>query len=261
MGSQWQFGAENVIEDSSILSSSSSVSGYEASNLLNPFPWSRWYESGATGYVIFDCGSAKDVDYVAIEVPNWPTYTGTIVVKGSNDPTFATSTTLATFSYTAPAAPYFEPAPRSLWKSFTSGSYRYFKVQTNATGAYLAVLSVGNAYIPDIGEFVGLMPPKYSENKDIINTISESGFYLGRSVLDRGVAFEVNLEFLDPDWVDTIGMRLIHILQQKPIFVCWPKYAAGSGGRCFHAWTDGSISKPANATVEFMKMGFKLRGV
>ncbi len=262
MGSLWQFGAENALYGATVTASSSSDAGFEATNLLNPFPWSKWFEDASTGFVNFDCGAAVAVDYAAIEVPNWPTYTGTIVVKGSNDPTFVSGTvTLATFSYVAPAAPYFKPAPRSLWKSFTPGSYRYFRVETNAVNAYLAVLSIGNAYVPVIGEFVGLSVPKYAEDKDIINTISESGYYLGRTVIDRGVSFDVNLEYLTPAWVEDIGMRLIHILQEKPIFVCWPKYDAGQGGRCFHCWTNGEIGKPTNQTVQFMNVGFKLRGV
>ncbi len=263
MGSQWQFGAENFIGDATIYAKSTTdVVGYEATNLLNPFAWSRWLAPNATDYVIFDLGSAKEFDYCAIEVPNWPAYAGTIVVDASNDPTFATSTAMATFSYTAPASPYFEPAPRALWKSLAAAlTLRYVRVRTDAAGAYFACLAVGNTYVPDIGEFVGLTPPKYSEDKDLINTVSEAGYFLGRTVIDRGVAFKIDLEFLSPSWVDTIGMRIIHILQTKPMFVAWPKYAAGTGGRCNHCWTDGALSPPVNQSTQFMKMAFKLRGV
>jgi hypothetical protein len=267
MGSQYAIGIENYFLNATILSYSSQAAASPAANLLNAFTWSKWQGMTTGGDdIVFDLGTAKPVDYFAVAEVNWPGYDGTITIQSSPDAvSWTTQGTI--YAQSAPAAPFYEPVPRCMANAFPSVvTERYWRVVTSATSGSLpmiGVVAIGQWVVPDIGEFVGLAPPRNNRNVDTYNALSDTGNFLGRSVVDKGTRLHMTLDFLDPSWVNTYGNRLIRVLEIRPVFIAYPiiNSAVAGGEQVGYLHSDGDIDPPTNSKTTKMKMSFKLRGI
>lgn len=269
MSRQFAIGIENHLLTATVLSFTSQAVAAPAANLLNAFSWSKWQGTTAGGdTVTFDLGSAKSADYFAVADVNWPTFTGSINIDSSSDN--ATWTNLGAISpqVSFNVAPYFEPFPRAVGITLASVvSARYWRVRTVTAGsgadiASIGVVAIGQWVIPVIGEHVGVSPPRNNRNVDTYNALSDTGNFLGRSVVDKGTRLMMNLEYLDPSWVNTVGMRLIRVLEIRPIFIAYPPILNSDGAvQVNYMHTEGDIDPPVNTKPTVMKMSFKLRGI
>lgn len=267
MTKQYAIGMENYFLGATVLSFSTQAPTAPAANLLNAFTWSKWQGLTTGGdNVVFDLGSAKDVDYFAVAEVNWPRYDGTITIQSSPDAvSWTTQNTI--YAQAAPTAPFYVPTPRCMATAFPAViTARYWRIVTSATSDALpsiGVISIGKWVIPEIGEFVGLAPPENNRNVDIYNALSDTGNFLGRSIVDKGTRLHMTLDLIDPSWVNTYGNRLIRILEVRPVFVAYPPVssAVAGGTQVGYLHSDGDIDSPTNSRTTKMKMSFKLRGI
>ena len=211
------FGYDNLFtKDASTLSAVGVTSGFSVNSLKN---WQAWdycqFDAGSNSITI-DCISAQDIDYFAIAGHElFSTGATTITLKASAD-NFATSTTLATIniSGTTFTGSYKLNTSTSISsQTITSNNvtvikldsvnYRYFRLEFNNTSVCkVGIISIGQRMEFELGFYQNSQPPVLNEDVVVTNNKSESGIYLGRSVVRTGIAPNtIAVNNVSHDWI------------------------------------------------------------
>jgi len=84
-----------------------------------------------------------------------------------------------------------------------SVSYRYYRLEfTSSTVVRIAVLALGLRTEFELGFYKGIAPPKLNEDIVVTNNKSESGIYLGRSIVRTGIKpTSINLDNISHTWL------------------------------------------------------------
>lgn len=98
------------------------------------------------------------------------------------------------------------------WRLFFTGC---------SSSTLLAVASIGLS-IPLPSEIpLDFTPPKLARNKKITNSKTETGNFIGRSVINSGVEFDVSQNYVTKAWMDSNYEALINNLEVAPFFFSW----------------------------------------
>jgi hypothetical protein len=84
-----------------------------------------------------------------------------------------------------------------------SVSYRYYRLEFTASVAVrIAVMCLGQRTEFELGFYKGIQPPKLNEDIVVTNNKSESGIYLGRSIVRTGIKpTSINLDNISHAWL------------------------------------------------------------
>ncbi len=203
---------------SAALSAVGVTSGYSVNSLKN---WQAFeFVSFNAGWsqITIDCGAAVSVDYFALGGHElFTSNTDNILLAASNDPAFATYITLATLNNVS--AGVYDGSYRyntstsipsqivddnyNVCLKLDSVSYRYYRLEfTASTTVRIAVLAIGQRMEFELGFYKGIAPPKLNEDIVVTNNKSESGIYLGRSIVRTGVKpTSINLDNISHAWL------------------------------------------------------------
>ena len=201
---------------SATLSAVGVTSGYSVNSLKNwqPFEFVS-FDTGSNSITI-DCGSAVSVDYFAIGAHElFTSNTDNIILKASALSDFSVSVTLATinnvssgvgsYAYdTSTAIPSQSVDDNyNVCLKLDSVSYRYYRLEFTASEVVrIAVLAIGQRMEFELGFYKGIAPPKLNEDIVVTNNKSESGIYLGRSIVRTGVKpTSINLDNISHAWL------------------------------------------------------------
>ena len=204
---------------SATLSAVGVTSGYSVNSLKNwqPFEFVS-FDAGWSRQITIDCGAAVSVDYFALGGHElFTSNTDNILLAASNDPAFATYITLATLNNVS--AGVYDGSYRyntstsipsqsvddnyNVCLKLDSVSYRYYRLEfTPSTVVRIAVLALGLRTEFELGFYKGIAPPKLNEDIVVTNNKSESGIYLGRSIVRTGVKpTSINLDNISHAWL------------------------------------------------------------
>lgn len=221
----------------STLSATGVTSGYSVNSLTN---WASFdycsFDSGSNTITI-DCGAAVDVDYFAMASHNLFSMGATsFVLKASTVSNFATSVTLVTMtksgdnwsgSYkldttTALASQTIDGDSVVCFK-LDSVNYRYYRLEFNNTSAArIGVLSLGQRTEFELGFYAGSQPPVLNEDVIVTNNKSESGTFLGRSIVRTGAKTQtINLDRLTHSWIYNTWLPFKQSAELNPFFYSW----------------------------------------
>ena len=228
------FGYDNLFTaDASNLSAVGVTSGFSVNSLKN---WQAWdycqFDAGSNSITI-DCISAQDIDYFAIgghELFN--TGATTITLKASAD-AFATNITLATIniSGTTFTGSYALDTSTSIPSQtvtdnnvtiikLDSVNYRYFKLEFNNTSVCkIGILAIGQRMEFELGFYRDAMPPALNEDIVVTNNKSESGIYLGRSIVRTGAKQQtINLDKISHSYIYNTWLPFKNHAEIYPFF-------------------------------------------
>lgn len=213
------------------------VSNNEAYNYAASLKnWHTWdfcrFNSGSSS-ITFDCASQKTINYVAIAGHELFTKGATTVIfKGSND-NFATSTTLLTLSksgntisgsykyntITTISNTTVTNNPVIVAK-LDSASYRYYRLEFNCTSACkMSVVSFGQRMDFEQGFYRGIAPPLLNQDVIVTNNKSESGIFLGRSIVRSGTkSNSISINNLSHDWIYNAWLSFKNHAEAYPFF-------------------------------------------
>lgn len=230
-------GYQNRLTDATI-SAVGVSSGFSANSLKN---WQAWdyvqFNSGSNSVTI-DCGSSVDVDYFAIAAHElFTTNTDNIVLIGSNDPSFTTSSTLATLnnvsagvydgSYafnTSTAIP-----TQSVDDDYVialkldSVNFRYYRLSfVNSAAIKIGVIALGERLEFELGFYRDNMPPLLNEDTIVTNNKSESGIFLGRSIVRVGVKqMTISVDNHTHSWIYNQWLPFKRSAEVNPFIYSW----------------------------------------
>lgn len=231
------FGYDNLFTaDASNLGAFGVTSGFSVNSLKN---WQAWdycqFDAGSNSITI-DCITAQDIDYFAIGGHELYTTGATTITLIASADGFATNITLATISIsgTTFTGSYKLNTSTSIPSQtitnnnvtiikLDSVNYRFFRLEFNNTSACkIGVLAIGRRMEFELGFYRDAMPPALNEDIVVTNNKSESGIYLGRSVVRTGAKQQtINLDKISHSYIYNTWLPFKNHAELNPFFYSW----------------------------------------
>lgn len=146
-----------------------------------------------------------------------------------------------------------------IWVSFqTQLSTNYRLVINPATGVTgrVAILAAGVALELEQGLQDGFSLPGASMSSDAIDSVSESGYLIGRTLLDRPDSTTIEFAPFSRGWYVANILPLRKRLIQKPWAFAWNPGQVDAGSTL--AWCDGVPGPDAYSGLKRIKMSWKI---
>jgi hypothetical protein len=248
MGSA-RIGYDNLLESGSVVASSANANF----PVKNAFDWrtSDFFKPAASGTINIDLtlSGADDADYFAFYGHDLYAHGGTIKLQYHNGTGYVDC-----FSAITPT----DNSPQMV--VFTSRSATLWRVVITCTSVFsIAVISFGSQLTLERGAYIGWTVPKFGRATRTIDSSSDGGEFLGRSIISKGVRSELRLNHASDAWMRSSGLALIKRIEQKPFFFLHDveNYPA----ECVFAFTDGEIPNPTQSAFGFMSVSIPIRGM
>lgn len=213
---------------------------YPAVNLANPSTSvkQQWRsDSTAEQYVTFTVTSESEVDYVGIARHNFGSAQIEVSVEypdPDNEGEWLELIEPHLLANDEPAIFRFEPTFLSTIR---------LKMVPDATAPRLAVCYVGKLLVLQRKIYVGHTPLNLGCQAEVQTDISESGEFLGRTLLREERSTSVSLQNLTPDWYRENMAPFVLAARSRPFFFAWrpSEYPEEAG----FAWATNS-PRPVN---------------
>lgn len=230
-------GYDNLFtQDATTISAAGVSTDFSVQSLKNWQAWDYCQFNAGSNNITLDCGTAKNIDYFAVaghELFN--TGATSIVLKASSN-NFSTSITLATISIsgttftgsyklnTSTSIPSQTVTDNNVTIiKLDSVNYRYFRLEFNNTSeCKIGVISIGKRMEFELGFYQNAQPPALNEDVIVTNNKSESGIYIGRSIVRVGVKQQtINIDNLSHDWIYNTWLPFKNHAEVFPFFYSW----------------------------------------
>jgi hypothetical protein len=133
-----------------------------------------------------------------------------------------------------------------------------FIVQNLDAAASIAVVSFGARLELPVGCKAGYRPARFSRQDRILNNLSQSGSFLGRSLIATGCAGKLSLEHMDEDWVRGYLDPFLEASRTQGWFLLWNP--DGRPTEAAYLWAK-STPEPDYEDVGFMRCTIDYEGI
>jgi hypothetical protein len=246
----------NNVLTTSLITTTTAETGNPATNLANASTSLIWRGTSviADELITLAVTGLGTLNYVAVARQNWAATGATVSLEGDTGGGYATigSTFLPT-----------NDGP--LIMMFTaSSSYTGLRIRIALGGSDVpqaAVVYAGQALLLQRKLYVGHSPITMSREVNAIASMSESGEFLGRTILGQHSTSEISLQNLTADWVRTYLNPFLQSALEKPFFFAWrpSNYPLETA----YAWVPGgSFPVPENQRSNgMMSISIPLMGI
>ena len=238
---------DNVFARGTLTASSSPVGG-EAENAVDGLTWDYWQPTGAGPHTLtVDLGAAEPVDYLALHAQNLATTLGSLTLEGSADGA----------AWTTVSGPHSPADTAPLLFLFAAVSYRYYRVSMTGAGSRLGVLQAGTRLTLPEGIFVGVAPASLNPRNEILNSTSEGGQFLGRSLIRTAVSETIKQDRVSQSFARNEWRAFADHAALRPFFYAWR--ANDYPLEVMYAWSrgDAQTSQQGNG---FMSVELAIEG-
>lgn len=210
-------GYDNLVSVSAV-AATTAAPNYPATNLANPATNLRWIADPdsppADEYLTVTITRLDPVDYVAIARHNFGTeqIPVSVEINTGDSPEWQEVIAPALLPDDGPVLFRFEPQ--------TVLGVRV-RLQPAGAAPFAAVLYVGKLLILQRRLYVGHTPLPLGRNAQIVTGQSESGQYLGRTILQEGRNTAVSLQNLTAAWYRAYLDPFIEASKLDPFFFAW----------------------------------------
>ncbi len=244
---------ENLFASSlATLSTDEEADGYEHEHLADGLPFTYWKpSSGGDHYVTAVFGVAQSVNFFCLYNHDLYEHGGSVSLEYSTDGGSTwTAAVSATPADNKPLYLTFDPVLAARW--------RLHVVADDA--CQIGVAAFGTDLQLERGMWIGFKPPSMYFDVEITTNVSESGTFLGRSLLKRGAKIELALDHLSHDWVYQYWRPFMVAALLAPFFVKWNEN--DHPDEVIYAWLNQSsdLDAPSISKHPTMKAGFKALG-
>lgn len=243
----------NLLESASSVAASSEAVGFDVENAFDWLTFDFWKPTGSTSETLTaDMGSAAAADYWAVYAHDAHTQGATLQLRGSTD-NFSASDVLVDSVAPASGAP--------IVRTFTSVSYRYWRlvIVGGSAASSIGVFSFGPRLDMPDGMQIGFTPPTMSYNDEVLNSESQGGAFLGRSIVRQGAEGRMQFELMTPAWVRSDWLPFLEHARIKPFFLSWdPTNYPAEAAYC---WTDKQITPPQYSHANYMRATLAFKGL
>lgn len=227
----------------------SETAGYEHALAYNGQAYNYWLPAtGGTHYITAVFPSAQLANYFAFYGQTVYANGGSIALQYStNAGTTWTTAASVTPSDTSPGYVVFTPVSATYWRVRVISS----------PASLLGVVAFGQDMILPHGCWNGFAPPAFARDTMVTNATSETGTFIGRSIVKKGSLSTLDLGYLDAGWMRTNWLPFQKWAELGPFFLLWNSvdYPLESA----FCWADGAVDKPSIQMTTFMQTKFKFR--
>lgn len=212
--------------------------GYSINSLKNWQAWDNVQFDAGSNSITIDCGSVVEMDYFSMAAHElFTSNTDNIVLLASNASDFSASVTLLTInndgdgvfsgSYafdTSTAIPSQTVDDDYVVAcKLDAVSYRYYRLSFDSTVAVkIGILAIGQRMEFELGFYNGTQPPHLNEDIIVTNNKSESGVFLGRSIVRTGSKpMTINIDKLSHDWLYNVWLPFKRSAEVNPFIYSW----------------------------------------
>lgn len=259
-----RIGYENFVTETNVVASGA-LAGFEESALGNSFTFEIWKPPTLPADVDIDLGEARTIDYLGLAVNGLSNCE--IRLSYSADGLTYTEARSAILPENRSTMLLFEPVTARYWRlsvigwaetatlsaDFTTQTY-LLGDYTDAGGAYLGVLYLGQALQMQRAMYQGHTATNQAARNEIRPTRSEGGQWLGRSVVRRGYNGDYSWSNLTALWYRDNFQPFVEAAVTGPFFVAWrPETFADE---VEFGWTEQDISPNNTGPRDLMSVSF-----
>jgi hypothetical protein len=242
-------GYENLLE-LGVVTASSENADFPVANLVD---WltSDFFKPAASGTINIDLllTGADTADYFAFYGHDLYSHGGTIKLQYWNGSVYVDC-----FAAVTPT----DNTPRMV--AFTAQSSDRWRVVISCTSVFsLAVVCFGVRMPIERTKYLTTTPPSFGRATRIIDSSSDGGEFLGRSVISNGVRGALEVNHCRDAWMRSSWMPFVRHAELKPFFFL--HNAEAYPLECVYARTDGEIPAPAESAYGFMTVSVPIRGM
>lgn len=238
-----RIGIQNIVQGKTP-TASSAATGYPAIAATYPTTYEFWKPSALPATWAIDNGTAVACDYfglvgdfngAAIEVQS-STDNSTWVTQASGSPTDRVAMFL-----------------------FASVTARYWRVRATTAIPSIAVVYIGASLAMQRRIYQGHTPLTLSRITETTQNTSETGQYLGRSIIRKGLQTSCEYQHLTADWYRANFDPFVEAAREVPFFYAWrPVQYPNELG---FVWTTGDIRPTNTGPRNFMSVSFRVTGI
>lgn len=245
------FGWGNVLKDGDV-TASSSADGFNYQNAYDGFTNDYWKPSaGGESTLTATSTDGMPVDYFAFYGTDLSENSGTIKLQRWDGAAWVDVTDNIAPSTTEP---YFVLFDETLYST-------QWRVVVNSTPAsVIADISFGRAARLEIGVYGGFSEPKVSRNNELLNSMSDGGVFVGRTILARGMETRFNIDFMTDGFMRAHWMPFVKHAEKLPFYAAWDvKNYPNESAFCWSP--DGVISPPTHSQNGRCSVDFRVQGL
>ncbi len=231
----------HTITRTAALTASSARDGWPASAVKNPTTYDRWSPTAFPAWLKFDALSAVDIDYVGL---------GSHTLRGA-DVKVQYSQDDVTWTDAITVQPSRDDALLAWWEPITA---RYWRILITGAAdlSHLGVVHLGRILTMPRGLTGGRGVGVLQRSSDILPSRSDSGQFLGRTVIRRGHAPRYRWDNLPAQWYRDHFDPFVESALSFPFFIAanparWPDDV-------LYAWTTDDIEPRYTGQRDWMSV-------
>lgn len=225
---------------------SSSATGFPAAAVLNPMTYERWRPTVAPANMIIDLGAIKEIDYVAL-LHELQGATLSIYHRQGSSGDWTTICHELVITDNTPSMFVFEPV-----------NARYISIVINQIRE-INVVYVGKVLTIETYITGSHAPGMLSRKTDIRSNRSETGQFLGRSVMPMGYETSYAFDFLPAQWVRDKLDPFVEFATKRPFFIAaevdrFPE-------EVLYGWCNRDIHPSYTGALDYMSVSFQVEAI
>lgn len=248
-----RIGINRITTRSNLIASTASEPGFPAISVTNPLTYESWKPLSfpvIQHSLTFDAGKSVSVDYLGIAAHNLGTNGVTVALLSSPDGIVFTK-----------EIEFVPGSDRAIMALLVLKERRFWRVTLDNVvfGTFLSVVYIGRALEMERAIYGGHSPILLSRVTSLRPNISETGQWLGRSIIRKGFRTEFSWKHLTPDWYRNNFDPFVQLARRRPFFIAWRP--ARFPDEVAYAWTTADI-KPTNmGLAALMEVSMSVEGL
>ena len=240
-----RIGWQNIVRSNNV-SGTNGLTGNPLIALANSLTYDRYRPNASPATITVDAGTAVTCDYIGIAAH---TLNGSSVTLASSDDD-STYTTRLTFTPTNNDAimGLFEPVTARYWRLTI----------TFSQSPFIGSLYIGKVLEMQRAMYQGINPPKLSRLTEIRPNVSESGEWIGRSIIRKGYQTALQWNNLKAEWYRLNFDPFARSARSNPFFIAWRPDTFPDD--VIYAWTSGDITPTNSGPKDFMSVSVNIEG-
>lgn len=254
--------------DAATISSAQDQTGFEANALTNPFPYDRWKPASFPATLDIVLPLRQTFDYIAFGSHSLGGCT--LTISSSEDGIAYTEITAFNLANDRPAMVMFPPVYSRYVRVLVEadGSEEHlvadFSAQTYTLTSFLGGASLGVLYLGQSLEvptmiYGGHTPGALNAQHSYVNNTSESGYWLGRTVIRRNINESISLSNLNGLWYRDYFQPFVDHAASLPYFLLWRPLEHAD--ECIFGQTSQTIAPSQVGAGTRVSVSFQVTGI
>lgn len=209
-----------------------------------------FFKQGSAGITNVDLTltGSDSANYFAFYNSDLADNSGTIKLQYWNGSTYVDATSTITVTSAAPYVEFFDSKTSDKWRI----------VITSSAPSSVGLASFGEYLGIERGLYIGFTEPLLARETELLDNTTDGGNYIGQSLISKGVATNLNIEFASDDWVRQSWLPFVKHAETKPFWVSWDATNYATEVAYCKA---SNIGKPVHTHYGFMAVNLGVRGL